>query len=129
MVGDGWKDDDRMTEWKGVRWSMNGGVISALAAIHGCFRRRSCVLANTWVGERSRHRRELLQWEIARRETAYSEFIERASKIYVASATHRIDDDDAEVEGVVSLYAVSEPHSAFLLLIKSLWKQRRSWIE
>jgi len=59
------------------------------------------------MGERSRHRRDLLQREIAKRETAYSEFIERASEIYVASATHRIDDDDAEVAGMVSLYAVS----------------------
>ena len=64
-------------------------------------------LTSTWVGERSRHRRDLLQREIARRETAYSDFIERASKLYVASATHRIDDDDEELEGMVSLYAVS----------------------
>lgn len=85
---------------------MNSGVISALAAIMGAFVGGLTSLANTWVGERSRHRRELLQREIARRESAYSEFIERASKIYVASATHRINDDDEEVAGVVSLYAV-----------------------
>ena len=86
---------------------MNGGVTSALAAIMGAFVGGLASLASTWVGERSRHRRQFLQREIARRETNYSEFIERASKIYVASATHRIDDDDAEVAGVVSLYAVS----------------------
>ena len=86
---------------------MNGGVTSALAAIMGVFVGGLASLASTWVSERSRNRREFLQREMARRETAYSEFIERASKIYVASATHRIDDDDAEVAGVVSLYAVS----------------------
>jgi hypothetical protein len=86
---------------------MDGGVTSALAAITGAFVGGLASLASTWMGERSRHRRDLLQREIARRETAYSEFIERASKIYVASATHRIDDDDAEVPGMVSLYAVS----------------------
>jgi hypothetical protein len=64
-------------------------------------------LASTWVGERSRHRRDHLQREIAKRETTYSEFIERASKLYAASATHRIDDDDGEVAGIVSLYAIS----------------------
>ena len=86
---------------------MDGGVTSALAAITGAFVGGLASLANTWVGERSRQRRDLLQREIGRRETAYSEFLDVASKIYVASATHRIDDDDAEVAGMVSLYAAS----------------------
>jgi hypothetical protein len=86
---------------------MDGGVTSGMAAVMGAFVGGLASLTSTWVGERSRHRRDLLQREIARRETAYSDFIERASKLYVASATHRIDDDDAELEGMVSLYAVS----------------------
>jgi hypothetical protein len=86
---------------------MDGGVTSALAAITGAFVGGLASLANTWVGERSRQKRDLLQREIDRRETAYSEFIDVASKIYVASATHRIDDDDAEVAGMVSVYAAS----------------------
>jgi len=86
---------------------MDGGVTSALAAITGAFVGGLASLASTWVGERSRHRRDLLQREIAKRETTYSEFIERASNLYVASATHRIDDDDGEVAGMVSLYAAS----------------------
>jgi hypothetical protein len=86
---------------------MDGGVTSALAAITGAFVGGLASLANTWVGERSRHRRDLLQREIAKRESTYSEFIERASNLYVASATHRIDDDDGEVAGMVSLYAAS----------------------
>ena len=86
---------------------MNSGMTSALAAILGAFVGGFASLASTWIGERSRHRRDLLQREIANRETTYSEFIERASKLYVASATHRIDDDEEEIEGLVSLYAVS----------------------
>jgi hypothetical protein len=86
---------------------MDDGVTSALAAITGAFVGGLASLANTWVGERSRHRRDLLQREISKRETTYSEFIERASNLYVASATHRIDDDDEEVAGMVSLYAAS----------------------
>lgn len=86
---------------------MDGGVTSALAAITGAFVGGLASLANTWVGERSRHRRDLLQREISKRETTYSEFIERASNLYVASATHRIDDDDEEIAGMVSLYAAS----------------------
>ena len=86
---------------------MDGGITSALAAITGAFVGGLSSLANTWVGERSRHRRDLLQREISKRETTYSEFIERASNLYVASATHRIDDDDEEIAGMVSLYAAS----------------------
>ncbi|HEX9608436.1 MAG TPA: hypothetical protein VF962_14510 [Gemmatimonadaceae bacterium] len=49
----------------------------------------------------------MLHGEIVRRESTYSDFIEKASRLYAASATHRIDDDDGEVVGLVSLYAVS----------------------
>ena len=85
---------------------MDGGITGASAAVVGAFVGGLSSLASTWVGQRSQHRREFLQREMARRETTYSEFIERASGLYVASATHRINDDDAEVAGVVSLYAV-----------------------
>ena len=86
---------------------MNGRVISALAALMGALVGGLASLASTWVSERSRHRRVRLHREIAKRETTYSEFIERASKLYAASATHRIDDGDGELAGMVSLYAVS----------------------
>ena len=86
---------------------MDGDIRSALAAIMGAFVGGMASLASTWVGERSRNRRDLLQREIAKRETTYSDFIERASKLFVESATHRISDDEAEVEGMVSLYAVA----------------------
>jgi hypothetical protein len=85
---------------------MDGGVTGALAAVTGAFVGGLASLASTWVSQRSQHRREFLQREITKRESTYSEFIEQASKLHVASATHRINDDDGEVTGVVSLYAV-----------------------
>ena len=86
---------------------MGGEVTSALAAVMGATVGGLASLTSTWVGERSRNRRDLLQREIAKRETAYSDFIEQASKMYVESATHRIDGDEVEIEGMVSLYAVA----------------------
>jgi len=46
-----------------------------------------------------------------KRETTYSDFINHASKLYVTSATHNLDDNDAnlesELEGAVSLYRIA----------------------
>ena len=86
---------------------MGGEVTSGLAAVMGAVVGGLASLTSTWLGERSRKRRDLLQQDIAKRETAYSNFIDQASKLYVASATHRIDDDEAEIEGLVSLHAVA----------------------
>ena len=86
---------------------MPGEVTSAAAAIMGAFVGGLASLTSTWVGERSRHRRDMVQREIAKRETAYADFIDQASKLFVASATHNINDDEVELEGTVSLYAVA----------------------
>ncbi len=86
---------------------MEPGVTSALAAVMGASVGGLASLASTWIGERNRNRRDMLHGEIVRRESTYSDFIEKASRLYAASATHRIDDDDGEVVGLVSLYAVS----------------------
>ena len=86
---------------------MPGEVTSAAAAIMGALVGGFASLTSTWLGERSRHRRDLVQREIAKRETAYADFIDQASKLFVASATHNIDEDEVELEGTVSLYAVA----------------------
>jgi len=86
---------------------MPGEVTSAAAAIMGALVGGFASLTSTWVGERSRHRRDMVQREIAKRETAYADFIDQASKLFVASATHNINDDETEIEGTVSLYAVA----------------------
>jgi len=90
---------------------MDGGISNGLAAIMGALVGGLASLASTWVSERTRHRRDLLQREIGKRETAYSDFIDHASKLYVTSATHNLNDDDAqfesELEGAVSLYGIA----------------------
>ena len=86
---------------------MPGEVTSAAAAIMGALVGGFASLTSTWLGERSRHRRDVVQREIAKRETGYTDFIDHASKLFVASATHNINDDEAELEGTVSLYAVA----------------------
>ena len=90
---------------------MGGEISNGLAAIMGALVGGLASLASTWVSERSRHRRDLNQREITKRETAYSEFIQYASKLYVESATHNLNDHDAylesELEGAVSLYGIA----------------------
>ena len=90
---------------------MDGGISNGLAAIMGALVGGLASLASTWVSERTRHRRDMLQREISKRETTYSEFIQYASKLYVDSATHNLKDDDAnlqsELEGAVSLYGIA----------------------
>jgi len=86
---------------------MPGEMTSGAAALMGAVVGGLASLTSTLLGERSRHRRDLMQREISKRETAYSDFIQQASKLFVASATHHINDDEGEVEGTVSLYAVA----------------------
>jgi len=90
---------------------MDGGISNGLAAIMGALVGGLASLASTWVSERTRHRRDLLQREITKRESTYSEFIEHASKLFVTAATHNLNDDDAnlnsELEGAVSLYGIA----------------------
>ena len=90
---------------------MDGGLSNGVAAIMGALVGGLASLASTWVSERTRHRRDLLQREISKRETTYSDFIDHASKLYVTSATHNLNDSDAnleaELEGAVSLYGIA----------------------
>jgi hypothetical protein len=91
---------------------MTGDISNGIAAILGALVGGLASLASTWVSERTRYRRDLIQREITKRETTYSEFIDRASKLYVTSATHNINDDDAasletQLEGAVSLYGIA----------------------
>ena len=90
---------------------MDGGIANGLVGVMGALVGGLASLTSSWVGERTRHRRDMLQREITKRESTYSEFIEHASKLYVASATHKLSDDAAdletELEGAVSLYGIA----------------------
>jgi hypothetical protein len=91
---------------------MTGELSNGMAAIMGALVGGLASLASTWVSERTRHRRDLIQREITKRETTYSDFIDHASKLYVISATHNLNEDDktsleSELEGAVSLYGIA----------------------
>jgi hypothetical protein len=87
---------------------MDSGITSAVAAVMGAFMGGLASLASTWVGERSRNRRDLLQGEIAKREATYSDFIGKATRLLAESATHHVEESVDEIMvGLVSLYAVS----------------------
>lgn len=90
---------------------MDSGVSNGLAAVMGALVGGLASLTSSWVGERTRHRRDMLQREISKRESTYSEFIEHASKLYVTSATHNFSDDavdlESELKGAVSLYGIA----------------------
>ena len=91
---------------------MDGGISNGLAAIMGALVGGLASLASTWVSERTRHRRDLVQREVTKRETTYSDFIDHASRLYVISATHNLNDGDeasieSELQGAVSLYGIA----------------------
>jgi hypothetical protein len=90
---------------------MDVGISNGVAAIMGAFVGGLASLTSGWLSERTRHKRDLLQREITKRETTYSDFIDHASKLYVTSATHNLNDGDAnldsELEGAVSLYGIA----------------------
>src|SRR4029434_10970858 len=89
---------------------MDAGISNGLAAVMGALVGGLASLTSSWMGERTRHRRDMLQREISKRESTYSEFIEHASKLYVTSATHNLSDDanlESELEGAVSLYGIA----------------------
>jgi len=90
---------------------MDAGISNGVAAIMGALVGGLASLTSAWVSERTRHKRDLLQREITKRETTYSDFIDHASKLYVTSATHNLKDDDVnlqrELEGAVSLYGIA----------------------
>jgi hypothetical protein len=89
---------------------MDLGISNGVAAIMGALVGGLASLASTWVSERTRHRRDLIQREITKRETTYSDFIDHASKLYVTSATHNLNEanvTEPELEEAVSLYGIA----------------------
>jgi hypothetical protein len=91
---------------------MTGELSNGMAAIMGALVGGLASLASTWVSERTRHRRDLVQREVTKRETTYSDFIDHASRLYVISATHNLNDGDeasieSELQGAVSLYGIA----------------------
>jgi hypothetical protein len=91
---------------------MPSEISNGVAAILGALVGGVASLTSAWVTERTRNRRDQMQREINKRETTYSEFIDKASKLYVTSATHTIDEEDNEnlqvdLKEAVSLYGTA----------------------
>jgi len=91
---------------------MPSEISNGVAAIMGALVGGIASLTSAWVTERTRNRRDQMQREINKRETTYSEFIDKASKLYVTSATHTIDEEDNEnlqvdLKEAVSLYGTA----------------------
>ena len=91
---------------------MPSEISNGVAAIMGALVGGIASLTSAWVTERTRNRRDQMQREINKREIAYSEFIDKASKLYVTSATHTIDEEDNEnlqvdLKEAVSLYGTA----------------------
>ena len=104
-------------------------ISNGLAAIMGALVGGLASLASTWVSERTRNKRALLQREITKRETTYSDFIQHASKLFVASATHNLNDDGANLDrSWKGRSRFTESRAAFdcLLLIELSRKQKQS---
>jgi hypothetical protein len=91
---------------------MPSEISNGVAAIMGALVGGVASLTSAWVTERTRNRRDQMQREINKRETTYAEFIDKASKLYVISATHTINEDDNEslqvdLKEAVSLYGTA----------------------
>ncbi len=81
---------------------MNPAIISALAALGGSSVGALAPVLSNFILQRSVTQRDLLNRQIAQRETLYSDFINEASRIYAKSVTHDLEDLDE----LVSLYAI-----------------------
>lgn len=81
---------------------MNSTLINAVAAFGGSSAALLGPILSNYVLQRSMAVRELLNRQIAQRETLYSDFINEAARLYTISTTHAL----GNFEEVVCLYAL-----------------------
>lgn len=81
---------------------MNTTIIGALAALCGSSIGAMAPVLSSYVLQRSVAQRELSNREIGLRETLYADFIKEASRIYLVSVTHALED----LNDLVALYAL-----------------------
>ena len=81
---------------------MNPAIISALAALGGSSVGAVAPVFSNYVSQRSLARRELLNRQVALRETLYVDFIKEASRAYADSMTNVLE----TIDELVSLYAL-----------------------
>jgi hypothetical protein len=81
---------------------MDSGTITAIAALAGSVAGVLSSLGGTWILQRYRGRHDIMQREIARRETLYSDFITEAARGFLTAAGHHL----ADAKLLVPLYAL-----------------------
>jgi hypothetical protein len=81
---------------------MNSTIVGALAALGGSSIGAMAPVLSSYMLQRSVAQRELSNREINLRETLYAEFIKEASRIYLISLTHVLDN----LDDLVLLYSL-----------------------
>ena len=81
---------------------MDTNVLTAMSGVLGSLVGGSATVATTWITQRTVNRRELIQGDIAKRETLYGEFIAECAKLTVDAFTHKLD----KPETLIPLFAL-----------------------
>jgi len=81
---------------------MNPAILSALAALDGSSVGALAPALSNYVFRRSLAQRELLNRQIAQRETLYSDFIKESSQAFADAMTHSLE----SLDELVSLYSL-----------------------
>jgi hypothetical protein len=81
---------------------VNQAIVSALAALGGSAVGALAPVLSNYIFQRSLTRNDLLNRQLAQRETLYSDFIKEASRLYADAMAHELE----ELNDLVSLYAL-----------------------
>ncbi len=73
---------------------MDTALVSALAAVMGSLVGGSATIATAWITQKTQSRRDVLNAELRKRETLYSEFITECSKLTIDALDHSLDDPE-----------------------------------
>jgi hypothetical protein len=81
---------------------MDNAVVSALAAVLGSAVGGGATIATTWITQRTQSKRDLVNIELRKRETLFTEFITEASRLAIDALDHELEDPSK----VFSVYAL-----------------------
>jgi hypothetical protein len=73
---------------------MDTALISALAAVMGSLVGGSATIATAWITQKTQSRRDLLNAELQKRESLYTEFITECSKLAIDALDHTLEDPE-----------------------------------
>ena len=81
---------------------MNSGIITALAVVVGSLVGALGSAIGTWINQKHQGSRDLLERQIVRRETLYSDFIAETARLLVDAMEHNV----ADPQKLVPAYAL-----------------------